>query len=38
MPAILPELFPAGDGQASPRSLAPARADLRPVAADDPAT
>ena len=23
-------------GQASPRSLAPARADLRPVAADDP--
>src|SRR6266581_4158008 len=36
MPAILPELFPVSDGQAGRVQLAPARADLRPVAADDP--
>src|SRR5580704_8682380 len=36
MPAILPELFPVGMDRPARVQLAPARADLRPVAADDP--
>jgi len=36
MSAILPELFPAGMDRPARVQLAPARADLRPVAADDP--
>src|SRR5215472_9980819 len=36
MPAILPELFPAGMDRPARVQLSPVRPDLRPVAADDP--